>query len=356
MPVTVLSTLEKANIYRLWMDGATKSSLAKDYDVSTRTIGRVIEELEEEDLQTSDVSFYYDKEEGLDLEEWDDNHDDWEDEYEEEYDDYELSYDEGLELTKEEYFVVASGSTINITKLVNGDLVGQVGIDNDNAKFEEVSDLVWSNRGSQDSLAQAYGLLDRKTFIEKYSNGLITVDPEAGRVFYKVGNQEQDFAGQLVPRLISALEDGGETGEKFLGLVSFAERLTKNPSYRAVNELYNFLEAACIDIDENGYVIAFKKVRGDYTDIYSGKFDNSPGRVCEVPRNMVDEDSNRTCSYGLHVCSSSYLPYFGSCSGNRVVKVKVDPADFVAVPGDYNDAKARVSKYEVLSDDDWMLA
>jgi hypothetical protein len=97
-------------------------------------------------------------------------------------------------------------------------------------------------------------------------------------------------------------------------------------------------------------VIAFKKIREDYKDIFTGKFDNSPGQTVEVPRKMVDEDSARACSYGLHICSSSYLPLFGAMSGSRVVKVSVDPKDFVAVPSEYDDAKARVCKYTVLYD------
>ncbi len=113
-------------------------------------------------------------------------------------------------------------------------------------------------------------------------------------------------------------------------------------------------------------VVCFKKVRGDYTDIHSGKFDNSPGAINRVPRNMVDEDSERTCSYGLHVCSKSYLPCFGWSPDCRIMQVIVDPADFVAIPRDYNNAKARVSGYKVIADitdtiyenddDDWMIA
>jgi hypothetical protein len=128
------------------------------------------------------------------------------------------------------------------------------------------------------------------------------------------------------------------------------DRLMDNPSKRAVDELYRFLEACDLPITNDGHFLAYKRVRGDFTDIHSGRFDNSVGAKPRLRRNEVDEDSNRTCSHGLHVCSAAYLPHFGSGPGNRVVVVKVDPADVVAVPQDYNNAKMRVCAYEVVED------
>ncbi|CAM6053339.1 unnamed protein product [Sphagnum tenellum] len=45
----------------------------------------------------------------------------------------------------------------------------------------------------------------------------------------------------------------------------------------------------------------------------------------------------------------SYLPSYGSSDGNTIVIVKIDPADVVSVPVDYNCAKMRICRYEVLS-------
>ena len=65
----------------------------------------------------------------------------------------------------------------------------------------------------------------------------------------------------------------------------------------------------------------------------------------------VDDDSQNTCSRGLHACASSYLGNFYSNSPDaRVVVVKVDPKDVVSVPYDYNFSKMRVCRYEVLAD------
>jgi len=358
MAVQCLSFNEKVDIYDLWVSHeATKTQLAREYGVSTRTITRVLDEMEQITLEQERIE-QEQEEEYLDL----DSDNRWANSlYDDDDFDEEASWEDEVE-----YHFIATPESLTITKIVDDVYSGQVNADLDHPRFAEASNIVWSDRGSQESLEAAYELLDQKSFIEKYSNGVITVDPELGRVFYSVGGYEQDFSGRLVPRLIQSLGEDGENSLAFQGLLKFTERLASNPSNRAVNELYNFLEASCIDIDEEGMVIAFKKVRSNYTDIFSGNFDNSPGSVCEVPRNMVDENSEKTCSYGLHVCSSSYLPCFGSSPGNKVVKVKVHPADFVAVPRDYNDAKARVCRYEVLedvtdemlgySDDDWMIA
>jgi len=348
MAVQCLTHREKVELYDDWMSGEfTKTELSREFGVSTRTVTRVLDEMEQEVIELEEI--IEDQEAFLD--------DDYEDR---EWWDYDAEEDEEATWEDEvEYHFIATPESLTITKIVDDVYSGQVNADLDHPRFAEASNIVWSDRGSQESLEEAYELLDQKSFIEKlFSNGVITVDPGLGRVFYCVGGYEQDFSGRLVPRLIQSLSEDGENSLAFQGLLKFTERLASNPSNRAVNELYNFLEASCIDIDEEGMVIAFKKVRSNYTDIYSGKFDNSPGAVCEVPRNMVDENSEQTCSYGLHVCSSSYLPCFGSSPGSKVVKVKVDPADFVAIPKEYyktNDggeveAKARVCRYEVLED------
>ena len=65
------------------------------------------------------------------------------------------------------------------------------------------------------------------------------------------------------------------------------------------------------------FQLAYKKIRNNWTDIHSGTFDNSIGAVCGMPRNMVDEDSSRTCSAGLHVCSYDYLAHFSKDKDDR---------------------------------------
>jgi hypothetical protein len=63
-----------------------------------------------------------------------------------------------------------------------------------------------------------------------------------------------------------------------------------------------------------------------------------------MPREEVDEDPNRTCSTGLHVACFDYAKDFGE----RLIEVKVNPRDVVAVPVDYNGTKLRCCQFEVI--------
>jgi hypothetical protein len=136
----------------------------------------------------------------------------------------------------------------------------------------------------------------------------------------------------------------------FKPLLNFLYNLMENPSYRAVNELYDFLDVGELPITEDGFFLAFKNVRADYKDIHSGTFDNSVGSICEMPRYKVDEDKDRTCSSGLHFCSINYLPHFSDSNGGHTMIVKINPKDVVSIPADYNNTKGRCSRYEVIGE------
>lgn len=134
-------------------------------------------------------------------------------------------------------------------------------------------------------------------------------------------------------------------------LANFMNNVMKNPSRRAVQDLYSWCEKAKMPLTEDGHIIAYKIVNDDFKDCFSGKFDNSPGKIVEVERNQVDDNPDHTCSHGLHFCSSDYLPNYGNAN-KKVVLVKVSPADVVAFPTDYNLSKARCCRYEVLEEVD----
>lgn len=153
----------------------------------------------------------------------------------------------------------------------------------------------------------------------------------------------KELHNTLTDRMLAMLADGFDVTP----LMLFLDNLILNPSFRAVQELYDFLEASQLPITEDGCFLAYKRIRSDYTDVHSGTFDNSIGTVVEMPRNEVDEDKDRTCSAGLHFCSRAYLPHF---SGDRVVVLKINPADVVAIPSDYNNAKGRACRYEVIQE------
>ena len=137
-------------------------------------------------------------------------------------------------------------------------------------------------------------------------------------------------------------------------LVKFVQKVRLNPSYRIRNQLWLFIEASQnsggFTLAEDGDILAYKKVRADYKDIHSGTFDNSVGKVVEMERKNVDDDPNNTCSSGLHFCAYSYLSSYGASGDDRVMLVKVNPADVVSIPTDYHNAKARCCRYEVVQE------
>ena len=150
----------------------------------------------------------------------------------------------------------------------------------------------------------------------------------------------------LTARMLRQLREGFDLKP----MARFLENLMQNPSYRAVHDLYSFLEYGKMPITEDGCFLAYKKVRADYRDIRTGTIDNSVGQVVSMPRNRVNEDPEQTCSFGLHVCSFDYLPHYASAADDRVMITKVNPRDVVAIPKDYHDTKMRVSCYEVVGE------
>jgi hypothetical protein len=165
---------------------------------------------------------------------------------------------------------------------------------------------------------------------------------EGGIVYYD-GNP---LHNHLTDRMLEMLSEGIDVSP----LAAFLQNLMENPSYRAVNELYTFLEASNLPITEDGHFLAYKRIREDWKDQWSGTKDNAIGTIVEMPRNEVDENKDRTCSSGLHFCSREYLPHYGANGGGRVVIVKINPRDVVAIPADYNNAKGRCSRYEVINE------
>lgn len=177
--------------------------------------------------------------------------------------------------------------------------------------------------------------------IDKFSGGNFQV--RDGKIFVN---------GVEAPKVLGdKIVDFSNKGLPYKPLVKFAENLQKNPSFRAVQELFVFLEKNQHPITEEGNFLAYKRVRGSFKDIHSNTMDNSPGTVVEMPRNQVNEDSNVTCSHGLHVANWDYAHnHFASSDRDTdvMLEVEVNPADVVSIPVDYNNAKIRVCKYKVL--------
>lgn len=186
---------------------------------------------------------------------------------------------------------------------------------------------------------KAYDLMNIAKSITTYTKGAITV--KNGQLAYG----EMTLKSSLVTRILELMAKGDEA---FKSLVNFLERLLNNPSKDSVEQLWGFISHLDVEIDAQGYIIGWKNVNnvnGHLVDCHTGKVPNDVGNIVEMPRHMVNDDKDQTCSQGLHVAAWGYLRHF---SGNTTLKVKVDPADVVSIPTDYNDMKMRAAKYEVV--------
>jgi len=149
----------------------------------------------------------------------------------------------------------------------------------------------------------------------------------------------------IAKRVISFIEHGLDC----VHLFKFILKLNMNPSKRAVDELYTFLEHRALPVTDNGNFLAYKAVRADYTDKYSGKFLNTIDSVLEMPRNKVDDNKENGCSYGFHAGSVDYAKNFMDRDGHLML-VEINPADVVSIPTDCQFQKLRTCKYKVVGE------
>lgn len=209
-------------------------------------------------------------------------------------------------------------------------------------------------------------IIEPKQVVLDFGQGNVSI--QGDKIFWK----GREMHNALTKRMVAMIQEDFPVDP----LVAFMENLMENPSKRAVNELYGFLEKNTLPITSDGCFLAYKKVRQDYLDCHSGTVLNKPAAymtdedtaalaeaagknnevtvevvdgvtVVSMERNLVDDDQNRTCSTGLHFCSKDYLNHFG---GERIVILKINPRDVVSIPNDYNDSKGRCARYEIVDE------
>lgn len=197
---------------------------------------------------------------------------------------------------------------------------------------------IWS-QFDKDLVAQGIkDLCDIKKFIAMWTRGDVEVGADA--VLYK----GQPVSGVIATRLISMVSEGFSPEP----LAAFLAKLQANPAEHARNELYLWLETSNLPICEDGDFLAFKSVRDDYLSHHDGVTNNSIGTILEMPREDVDPERDNTCSTGFHFCSMDYLSTYGG--GSRIVILKINPADVVSIPSDYNNKKGRAWRYLVVDE------
>jgi hypothetical protein len=190
----------------------------------------------------------------------------------------------------------------------------------------------------QRDIALIKSLISTKKMIEAFSYGKVKITEDEKVLFD--GNEITNY---LASRMLQIMNEGYDVTP----FAKFMERVYANPQPYTRDELYEWLEAADLPIMSDGRFIAFKKVKKNYTDCHTGKFDNSVGQVLVMDRKGCDPDRNQDCSTGFHFCSAGYLTHF---RGDRVIVLAIDPADVTAIPRDYNRTKGRTCRYEVIGE------
>lgn len=177
--------------------------------------------------------------------------------------------------------------------------------------------------------------MDKTEVINKFGAGEIKV------MYGKVMYHGEELHGTIVERILQFIDNKIDAQP----LLNFLNKLMENPSRNSVKQLYGFLEHKNMPIDPDGDFYAYKAVRNDFTDKHTGTIDNSIGKTVEVPRNTVDDRSEKDCSFGLHAGSYRYVKHFASCD-DKIIIVKINPKDVVSVPN-YDTTKLRCCRYTV---------
>ena len=205
-----------------------------------------------------------------------------------------------------------------------------INVTNNHRNYDKIVSSLKRKRWSE-----AIRLFSAKEAIKKYSVGKLTI--QGNSVFYK----NKEVHNVVVDKII---QDVTNKNKPSLNRhCAFLEKLLQNPSEHSVNQLYNFLQVCGLEIAQDGDFFAYKGVRSDWYDCHTGKHLNKVGRVLQMKREKVDDDTQACSSHGYHAGTESYARTYGT----KLLKVKINPKDVVAVPASENQ-KLRTCRYKVV--------
>ena len=207
-------------------------------------------------------------------------------------------------------------------------------MNNDHPSFERAKEAL-----SDEEWDRLENLFDVSKAVEDYLDDDAEIEVKDGAVFYQ---------GEVIHNLVvDKILDFMRKNLPYQPLVKFLGKMMDNPSRRAIDELYSFLEHKAMPITPDGNFLAYKGVTEDFKDFHTRSFSNKVGDVLEMRRNGVCDDANMGCSSGFHAGSYEYAKGYANGGGNLMI-VEIDPADVVSVPYDCNCQKLRTSKYKVV--------
>ena len=173
--------------------------------------------------------------------------------------------------------------------------------------------------------------LDVKSIYDRIEkSNLLTLE---GEIVYWKEVSELSMPAELVKAVLDAEEQGDkiriDTYRNFWTLMGL------NPDEKCRKNLFWFLERNGLIISKCGFFIAYRNVVPTkdvnvYTDAHSGTTKIEIGKVVTIPREECDNNSDVTCSRGLHLGARTWLKqnYYGS----QGLVCLCNPADVVAVP------------------------
>jgi len=222
--------------------------------------------------------------------------------------------------------------------------------DKTHRNYESIKTMLVSDSTEFDKLIE---LFDITELVNRYCDGKISV--KHGVVSYN----DIPVDNYVTQKILQFMDEKLPVEP----IANFLNKLMKNPSRRAVSELYKFLEHKNMPLTPDGCFLAYKGVGVDYwskhanrmTRVVRGKVNdsgniyNGVGEVIEVERNSVCDDASVGCGEGIHAGSLKYANDWAGSAG-RLMIVKIDPSDVVSVPNDCSCQKLRTCKYEVVAE------
>lgn len=194
----------------------------------------------------------------------------------------------------------------------------------------------------------ALNIINNKEYlIEVLTNGIVKCDTDSGK--FKIGH---DILPDSVQSIIDRFVKEKKPIDPLLNLCTRLQNLPESMTDREKNitktSVFDYLVNSSIHLLDNGCFIGYKAVESNYKDKHSGKFDNTPGNIVSMNRNLCTVDRNTACASGLHVGTLKYVTE--NYHDGKIVEVMVDPKDVVSVPFDYKNQKMRCCRYKVIRD------
>jgi len=246
-----------------------------------------------------------------------------------------------------------------IQGVLNGSVFQILRNDFSGNRFSDIVNYLASNANTNEFDSDEFAKL-LVPFVEKQKKMMSSIPPhlankfsftENGVLTYHYHNSKEGkhfdvtLSNKLSDRIQKSIELNGY--EALIPLMNFLDKTLENPKAEIMNELFDFLEANDLPLTPDGCFLAYKAVSKDYLDLYTHSISNKIGVSVSMERSEVDADRTVTCSKGLHIASFDYVR---NMSKDRVVIVKVNPKDVVAIPTDYDNQKARCCYYKVVGE------